>query len=161
MQDFAYKKSAQSNLQGSNANSNRNKCIESYSFYWLLFHMSRSHHKSGQLNGDCQEHFVPDCGHFWGYDIWLKKWLSWWMTQGDYLPPHVDHSHVERPFYTLTLLSECSLVLGHSLTMDAPGDFKGAFHLSLPVGYVWGTFHPTFPQPFPSEFDCLCTYWVC
>jgi alkylated DNA repair dioxygenase AlkB len=58
------------------------------------------------------------------------------LDEGDYLPPHVDHSHVERPFYTLTLLSECSLVLGHSLTMDAPGEFKGAFHLSLPVGYV-------------------------
>ncbi|CAK9193152.1 unnamed protein product [Sphagnum troendelagicum] len=58
------------------------------------------------------------------------------LDEGDYLPPHVDHSHVERPFYTLTLLSECSLVLGHSLTMDAPGEFKGAFHLSLPVGSV-------------------------
>ncbi|KAH9562450.1 hypothetical protein CY35_05G072100 [Sphagnum magellanicum] len=58
------------------------------------------------------------------------------LDEGDYLPPHIDHSHVERPFYTLTLLSECSLVLGHSLAMDAPGDFKGAFHLSLPVGSV-------------------------
>jgi hypothetical protein len=62
------------------------------------------------------------------------------LDEGDYLPPHIDHSHVERPFYTLTLLSECSLVLGHSLAMDAPGDFKGAFHLSLPVGYVWVIF---------------------
>jgi hypothetical protein len=26
------------------------KAVESYSFYWLLFHMSRSHHKSGHLS---------------------------------------------------------------------------------------------------------------
>ncbi|OAE32891.1 hypothetical protein AXG93_4754s1010 [Marchantia polymorpha subsp. ruderalis] len=58
------------------------------------------------------------------------------MEEGDYVPPSVDNSHLERPYCTLTLLADCTLILGQSLTMDTPGDFKGSLQILLSVGSV-------------------------
>ncbi|KAL2652537.1 hypothetical protein R1flu_020665 [Riccia fluitans] len=58
------------------------------------------------------------------------------MEEGDYVPPSVDKSHLERPYCTLTLLGDCNMIMGQSLMMDSPGDFKGSLQILLPVGSV-------------------------
>ena len=60
--------------------------------------------------------------------------------EGDCIPPHVDSHDFLRPFCTLSLLSECSIVFGskdnNSLkpVPNLDGEFCGTFSLPLPVG---------------------------
>ncbi|KAL3684342.1 hypothetical protein R1sor_002364 [Riccia sorocarpa] len=58
------------------------------------------------------------------------------MEEGDYIPANVEKSHLERPYCTLTLLGDCSMIMGQSLMVDSPGDFKGSLQILLPVGSV-------------------------
>ncbi|XP_002962106.2 uncharacterized protein LOC9630678 [Selaginella moellendorffii] len=55
---------------------------------------------------------------------------------GDCIPPHIDHHDFLRPFCTVSLLSQCSIVFGSSLSVAAPGEFDGSFSTQLPVGSV-------------------------
>lgn len=56
------------------------------------------------------------------------------FNEGDYSQPHMHSNHFERPFYTLPLLSECTMVFGRVISMDHPGDYSGSFKHSLVAG---------------------------
>lgn len=55
---------------------------------------------------------------------------------GDCIPPHIDHHDFLRPFCTLSLLSDAFIVFGNTLSIVAPGEFKGVSRLLLPRGSV-------------------------
>ncbi|KAK7246856.1 hypothetical protein RIF29_41726 [Crotalaria pallida] len=57
--------------------------------------------------------------------------------QGDCIPPHIDHHDFVRPFYTVSFLNECKIVLGTNLQILGPGEFSGPTSISLPVGSVF------------------------
>ncbi|KAG2705374.1 hypothetical protein I3760_05G050200 [Carya illinoinensis] len=57
--------------------------------------------------------------------------------EGDCIPPHIDHHDFVRPFCTLSLLSECNIVLGSTLKIVGPGEFSGPVSIPLPVGSVF------------------------
>ena len=63
-------------------------------------------------------------------------------AQIDCIPPHIDHHDFSRPFCTISLLSEQSIMFGHKLVPLSAGNFVGAtcepFYLPLPTGA-----HPT------------------
>lgn len=54
--------------------------------------------------------------------------------EGDCIPPHIDHHDFVRPFYTVSFLNECKIVLGSNLQVVSPGQFSGPASISLPVG---------------------------
>lgn len=56
--------------------------------------------------------------------------------EGDCIPPHIDNHDFVRPFCTVSFLSECKIVFGSNFNVVAPGEFSGAFPISLPVGSV-------------------------
>ncbi|XP_047334995.1 RNA demethylase ALKBH9B-like [Impatiens glandulifera] len=56
--------------------------------------------------------------------------------EGDSIPPHIDNYDFLRPFCTVSLLSECSMVFGSNLTFLGAGDYSGSHEISLPVGSV-------------------------
>ena len=60
------------------------------------------------------------------------------MLQIDCIPPHIDHHDFSRPFCTISLLSEQSIMFGHKLIPLSAGEFVGAtcesFLLPLPTG---------------------------
>jgi alkylated DNA repair protein alkB family protein 5 len=53
----------------------------------------------------------------------------------DCIPPHIDHLDFDRPFVTLSLLSEQPIMFGSRLIPLAPGEFGGSnCFIPLPVG---------------------------
>lgn len=55
--------------------------------------------------------------------------------QEDCIPPHVDNHDFDRPFCTLSLLSEQSILFGERLMPLGPGEFGGSdFKIPLPPG---------------------------
>lgn len=56
------------------------------------------------------------------------------FNEGDYSQPHMHPYHFERPFYNLSLLSECTMVFGRVISMEHPGDYSGSFKHSLVAG---------------------------
>ncbi|KAB1207068.1 RNA demethylase ALKBH5 [Morella rubra] len=56
--------------------------------------------------------------------------------EGDCIPPHIDHHDFVRPFCSLSLLTECNIVLGSTLQPVSPGEFSGPVSIPLPVGSV-------------------------
>lgn len=55
---------------------------------------------------------------------------------GDCIPPHIDSHDFLRPFCTVSLLSECSILFGTSPKVLGPGELAGSLSMPLPVGYV-------------------------
>lgn len=64
-------------------------------------------------------------------ECFLSSFLS---SQGDCIPPHIDHHDFLRPFCTLSLLSEAKIVFGTKLEPVGEGEFEGPVRISLPVG---------------------------
>lgn len=56
------------------------------------------------------------------------------FNEGDHSQPHISPAHFARPFWTISLLSECTMVFGRAITINHPGDYKGPLKLSLPSG---------------------------
>ncbi|KAI3845555.1 hypothetical protein MKX03_019704 [Papaver bracteatum] len=57
--------------------------------------------------------------------------------KGDLILPHKDNSDFERPFCTVSLLSECNIGFGSSIkTYNERGKFSGPIAITLPVGSV-------------------------
>jgi len=54
--------------------------------------------------------------------------------EGDCIPPHIDHHDFVRPFYTVSFLSQCKILLGSNLQVVSAGEFAGPISISLPVG---------------------------
>lgn len=56
----------------------------------------------------------------------------------DCIPPHIDHHDFDRPFCTISLLSQEDIMFGSRLVPEAPGVFRGANGqhtlISLPAG---------------------------
>lgn len=55
----------------------------------------------------------------------------------DCIPPHIDHHDFERPFCTISLLSEADIIFGTRIKGNQdenPGEFSGSFTLPLPIG---------------------------
>ena len=57
-------------------------------------------------------------------------------TEGDCIPPHIDHLDFTRPFVTLSLLSEQSILFGASIAIVDEGEFAAPFACALPLGSV-------------------------
>ena len=57
-------------------------------------------------------------------------------SEGDCIPPHIDHHDFTRPFVTLSLLSEQEIVFGQTISSPRDGEFDGAFRKRLPLGSV-------------------------
>uniref|UniRef100_A0A0D6QUJ5 Fe2OG dioxygenase domain-containing protein n=1 Tax=Araucaria cunninghamii TaxID=56994 RepID=A0A0D6QUJ5_ARACU len=56
--------------------------------------------------------------------------------EGDCIPPHIDHHDFDRPFCTISFLSECNIIFGTNLKILAPGEFAGPIAIPLPLGSV-------------------------
>eukprot|EP00884_Botryococcus_braunii_P015043 jgi/Botrbrau1/2353/Bobra.39_1s0038.2 len=53
----------------------------------------------------------------------------------DCIPPHIDHHDFDRPFCTISLVSQQSIMFGAKLIPLAPGEFTGSnCFIPLPVG---------------------------
>ena len=57
-------------------------------------------------------------------------------SEGDCIPPHIDHQDFTRPFVTLSLLSEQSILFGSNIKIVDEGEFAAPFACPLPVGSV-------------------------
>ena len=57
-------------------------------------------------------------------------------SEGDCIPPHIDHHDFTRPFVTLSLLSEQSILFGSTIDILNEGEFAAPFSCALPVGSV-------------------------
>ena len=57
-------------------------------------------------------------------------------SEGDCIPPHIDHHDFTRPFVTLSLLSEQAIKFGVNIKIVDQGEFDAPFALPLPVGSV-------------------------
>ncbi|XP_061337200.1 RNA demethylase ALKBH9B-like [Gastrolobium bilobum] len=57
--------------------------------------------------------------------------------EGDCIPPHIDHHDFVRPFFTVSFLNECRILLGSNLQVVAPGEFSGPASIPLPIGSVF------------------------
>ncbi|XP_020587053.1 RNA demethylase ALKBH5-like [Phalaenopsis equestris] len=56
--------------------------------------------------------------------------------EGDCIPPHIDHHDFERPFCTVSFVSESSILFGTDIDITGPGEFRGSVEISLPRGSV-------------------------
>lgn len=52
----------------------------------------------------------------------------------DCIPPHIDHHDFDRPFCTISLLSEESIMFGTKIISRGPGDFACDYQIPLPKG---------------------------
>lgn len=52
----------------------------------------------------------------------------------DCIPPHIDHHDFDRPFCTISLLSEESILFSNRITPVSPGVFDCDYSIKLPVG---------------------------
>jgi alkylated DNA repair protein alkB family protein 5 len=57
-------------------------------------------------------------------------------SEGDCIPPHIDHHDFTRPFVTLSLLSEQPILFGEKIAIVDDGEFDAPFSLPLPLGSV-------------------------
>lgn len=57
-------------------------------------------------------------------------------SEGDCIPPHIDHLDFTRPFVTLSLLSEQPILFGEKIAIVNDGEFAAPFSIRLPVGSV-------------------------
>jgi len=57
-------------------------------------------------------------------------------SEGDCIPPHIDHHDFTRPFVTLSLLSEQPILFGAAIDIIDEGNFAAPFSCPLPVGSV-------------------------
>jgi len=59
-----------------------------------------------------------------------------YYSEGDCIPPHIDHHDFTRPFVTLSLLSEQSILFGRTIEIVNDGEFDAPFSQRLPKGSV-------------------------
>jgi len=59
-----------------------------------------------------------------------------YYSEGDCIPPHIDHHDFTRPFVTLSLLSEQSILFGRTIGIVNDGEFDAPFSQRLPKGSV-------------------------
>ena len=52
----------------------------------------------------------------------------------DCIPPHIDHHDFDRPFCTISLLSEQHIMFGSKIISRGPGDFVCDYEMPLPTG---------------------------
>ena len=57
-------------------------------------------------------------------------------SEGDCIPPHIDHHDFTRPFVTLSLLSEQPILFGEKISIVDEGEFAAPYSMPLPVGSV-------------------------
>ena len=57
-------------------------------------------------------------------------------SEGDCIPPHIDNHDFSRPFVTLSLVSEQSILFGPNIKILSEGEFEAPFSMALPVGSV-------------------------
>ena len=57
-------------------------------------------------------------------------------SEGDCIPPHIDNHDFSRPFVTLSLVSEQSILFGPNIKILSEGEFEAPFAMALPVGSV-------------------------
>ncbi|XP_076939792.1 RNA demethylase ALKBH9B-like [Bidens hawaiensis] len=105
--------------------------------------------KHGNPPGILQNELVDPIPHL--FKLIIKRLVKWHVLpptcvpdscivniydEGDCIPPHIDNHDFLRPFCTLSFLSECKILFGTNLKIEGPGEFSGAFDISLPVGSV-------------------------
>lgn len=77
------------------------------------------------------------------------------------IPPHIDHHDFERPFVTLSLLSEQSILFGSRLVPEPTSDGKfmakdcPSLSIPLPVG------KPLTSDVFTAQDDKRRPCWLC
>lgn len=52
----------------------------------------------------------------------------------DCIPPHIDHHDFDRPFCTISLLSQQNIMFGNRIVSRGPGDFVADYDMPLPTG---------------------------
>lgn len=52
----------------------------------------------------------------------------------DCIPPHIDHHDFDRPFCTISLLSQQNIMFGSKIISRGPGDFVADYEMPLPTG---------------------------
>lgn len=58
------------------------------------------------------------------------------FDKGDFEPPNTDQCAWEKPLCVLSLMGDCTMVFGHSISTDQQGSCKGPFQVALPAGSV-------------------------
>ena len=67
----------------------------------------------------------------------ILTWLRLYRySEGDCIPPHIDHHDFVRPFVTLSLLSEQPILFGKEIKIVEDGIFDAPVRVALPVGSV-------------------------
>lgn len=82
----------------------------------------------------------------------IIKWLTWCgilspkrrpdsclisiFDEGNFEPPNTDQGAWEKPLCVISLMGDCTMVFGHSITTDQHGSCKGPFQVALPAGSV-------------------------
>ncbi|XP_020596452.1 RNA demethylase ALKBH5-like [Phalaenopsis equestris] len=56
--------------------------------------------------------------------------------EGDCIPPHIDHHDFVRPFCTVSLILESSILFDTDIEIIGPGEFRGSVKISLPRGLI-------------------------
>lgn len=54
----------------------------------------------------------------------------------DCIPPHIDHHDFDRPFCTISLLSQQNIMFGSRIMSRGPGDFVADYQMALPTGHL-------------------------
>jgi len=57
-------------------------------------------------------------------------------SEGDCIPPHIDHEHYPRPFFSLSLGCDAGIAFGTHIKTLGPAAFAAPFTLTLPKGSV-------------------------
>ena len=56
--------------------------------------------------------------------------------EDDCIPPHIDHHDFDRPFCTISLLSQQNIMFGSRIISRGPGDFVADYEMPLPTGLL-------------------------
>jgi hypothetical protein len=106
---------------------------------------------SSKLSGMCYrwgilpKHKEPDTAIINVYDV------------EDCIPPHIDHHDFDRPFCTISLLSEQHIMFGSKIISRGPGDFVCDYEMPLPTGM-----HCSWTSRYGvHDTACRCKHWKC
>eukprot|EP00257_Ricinus_communis_P010625 XP_002530736.2 uncharacterized protein LOC8267097 [Ricinus communis] len=105
--------------------------------------------KNGNPPGILQSETVDPIPHL--FKVIIRRLIKWHVLpptcvpdscivniydEGDCIPPHIDNHDFNRPFCTVSFVSECNIVFGSNLKVLGPGEFSGSIAIPLPVGSV-------------------------
>ena len=78
----------------------------------------------------------------------------------DCIPPHIDHHDFDRPFCTISLLSQQNIMFGNRIISRGPADFQADYEMPLPTGQLTGQFRGRICITVQGITRCISLCWV-